>query len=88
MDRNAKRFAAAVLMPGAQIVSQAGGTYPQRVRSVGFGNVNAFKKQLAFLLVKRFEVSQQSMTIRLSEWPMRVFKGVEEAMRVQLDYLE
>jgi hypothetical protein len=88
MDRNAKRFAAAVLMPGAQLIAEAQGTYPQLVRAVGFANVQAIKKQLAFLLAKRFEVSQQSMTIRLTEWPMRVYERVEAAVRDQLDFLE
>jgi Zn-dependent peptidase ImmA (M78 family) len=88
MDRNAKRFAAAILMPAAQVSIIARQIYPQLIHAVGFGNVPAVKKWLAFRLAQRFEVSEQTMDYRLREWPMRVYNRVEEAMRDALDYLD
>jgi len=87
MDRNAKRFAAAVLMPGEQIAREAGQVYSKLVRAAGFGDVAAVKKYLAAQLAKQFEVSPQAMTIRLREWPMKIEDRVDQAMRAQFDYL-
>lgn len=47
MDRNAKRFAAAVLMPAKQIDQAADGCYAKLVKVAGFGDVQAVKKHLA-----------------------------------------
>jgi Zn-dependent peptidase ImmA (M78 family) len=87
MDRNAKRFAAAVLMPGEQVSREAEQVYSKLVRAAGFGDVAAVKKYLASQLAKQFEVSPQAMTIRLREWPMKIEDRVDQAMRAQLDYL-
>jgi Zn-dependent peptidase ImmA (M78 family) len=87
MERNAKRLAAAMLMPADAVLLFARETYPQLVRVAGFGNAEPVKKYLASQLAKRFEVSVQAMTIRLREWPMRVFERVEAAMRDKLDFL-
>ena len=88
MDRNSKRFAAALLMPGAVVTEHAGRIYTRLVRVAGFGDLDAVKRHLASQLAKQFEVSAESMTYRLGEWPMKVFERVEEAMRDRLDYLE
>lgn len=87
MDRNAKRLAAAVLMPAKQIEQAAGQWYSKLVAVAGFEDVAAVKKHLAAQLAKQFEVSAQAMNIRLTEWPMRVFGRVEQAMKDRLDYL-
>ncbi len=87
MDRNAKRFAAAVLMPGDKVVEEAAALYPKLVRVAGFGHPQAIINQLAAQLAKRFEVSPQTMGYRLKEYPMKLVQRVEEAMKDGLDYL-
>ncbi|HUT60588.1 MAG TPA: ImmA/IrrE family metallo-endopeptidase [Phycisphaerae bacterium] len=88
MERNAKRFAAAILMPADAVLSEAARLYRLFVRAAGFGDPGAIKRQLARQLAKRFQVSSQSMEYRLTEWPMRVFERVDQAMKDQLDFLE
>jgi hypothetical protein len=87
MDRNAKRFAAAILMPGEQVTREAGQVYSKLVRAASFGDAAAINKYLAAQLAKQFEVSPQAMTFRLREWPMKIEDRVDQAMRAQLDYL-
>ena len=87
MERNAKRFAAAILMPGDLLASHTERLYPQLVAVAGFGNAPAVLRQLAVTLAKRFEVSTQAMQYRLEEWPMRLKQRVEDAMRNRLDFL-
>lgn len=87
MERNAKRFAAAILMPGDAVTRHAERLYPQLVRVAGYGNTSAILGQLAVTLAKAFEVSTQTMEYRLNEWPMRLKARVEEAVRNRLDFL-
>lgn len=86
-DRNAKRFAAAVLMPPSLVIKLAGETYPKIIQYAGYSNSEAVLKCLASELAKRFEVSTLSMSIRLKEWPMRIRERVENAIRDKLPYL-
>jgi Zn-dependent peptidase ImmA (M78 family) len=86
MDRNAKRFAAAILMPGEQLTNAAGTLYPKLVRVAGYGDAAAVKKHLGSLLAKQFEVSAQAMNIRLKEWPMHIADRVDQAIKDQVDY--
>jgi hypothetical protein len=87
MERNAKRFAAAILMPGGALTLQAERLYPRLVKVAGYGNAPAILGQLAVTLAKRFEVSTQTMEYRLDEWPMRIKNRVEEAVRDRVDFL-
>lgn len=87
-DRNAKRFAAAVLMPGAQLLKHAQELYPRFVDVAVFGNANAVLSQLVAKLSQRFEVSPQSMRCRLGEWPMKIAEKVARSMQDQLRYLQ
>jgi hypothetical protein len=87
MERNAKRFAAAILMPGDAVTAHAARWYPQFVKAAGFGNAPAILRQLAVTLAKEFEVSTQTMEYRLDEWPMRIKKRVEESVRDHVDFL-
>ncbi len=86
MERNAKRFGAAILMPGDAVTREARLVFPKLVRVAGFGNIAAVQNHLVSLLAKTFEVSAQAMKIRLTEWPMRVFDNIREAMESGLDY--
>lgn len=87
-ERNAKRFAAAILMPGKNVGFEAAELYSKLITVAGFNDTNAVKSTMASVLAKKFEVSSQSMKYRLTEWPMRVYDRVENAMRDRLDYLE
>lgn len=87
MDRNAKRFAAAVLMPPAEVLRDAAELYPQLVTAAGFGNVEAVEAYLVDRLARRYRVSTQAMRIRLGEWPIRVLDRVAAAMRERLAFL-
>lgn len=87
MDRNAKRYAAAVLMPRQQVVAYAEELYPRLVAVAGFGHVQAVQNQLVARLATRFEVSRQTMEIRLREWPVQVTGRVQAAMQDCLRFL-
>ncbi|MEW6250965.1 MAG: ImmA/IrrE family metallo-endopeptidase [Planctomycetota bacterium] len=87
IERHAKRFAAALLMPGAAVVSLAEEIYPQLVKVVGYRDGTAIQKQLTTLMAKRFEVSTQTMGYRLSEWPVRLVDRIASAVRSELPYL-
>ncbi|MFH0981669.1 MAG: ImmA/IrrE family metallo-endopeptidase [Planctomycetota bacterium] len=87
LERNAKRLAAAILMPADKVIKAAEELYPRLVKVAGFDNPEAVKKQLAINLAKNFEVSTQAMTYRLNEWPVRVYDRADEAMKNELDYL-
>ena len=87
VERNAKRFAAAILMPGGAVVRVAEEEYPRLLRAVGFTNVEAIEKYLVLQLAKRFDVSQQTMRYRLDEWPVRVLERMHKSFQDRLDYL-
>jgi hypothetical protein len=87
MERNAKRFAAALLMPPDDITKRAEQLYPQLVQAVGFDNPAAIVGQLAITLARNFGVSKRTMEIRLGEWPVRVRDRVQEAIRGRVDFL-
>lgn len=87
IERNAKRFAAAILMPGSAVVQRAQATYPRLVKVAGFGDIGAIQKYLASQLAKDFEVSAETMRYRLTEWPMRVFERLAQALEDRLTYL-
>lgn len=87
MDRNARRFAAAILMPHKWIEKVAKDIYPKLVEAVGFGDAEAIKDYLAQQMAKIFEVSEQSMKYRLTEWPMNIYDRVEHAILNQEESL-
>ncbi len=87
MERNAKRLAAAVLMPAKFIVDESNLLYPRLVHTAGYDNPEAIRRTLAAALAKKFSVSTQAMTIRLKEWPMKVYERVDEALQERMDYL-
>lgn len=87
IEGNARRFAAAVLMPGSILQVEANAIYAELVKAVGFGNLDAIQKWLTTRLASRFEVSFQTMRIRLNEWPMKIMAKVEASMDARLEYL-
>lgn len=87
MERNVKRFGAAILMPAGHVIKQAASVYPRLVSVAGYDNVPAIMKYMAYQLSKTFEVSQETMRYRLTEWPIKINEKVKSAMRDGLDYL-
>lgn len=87
LERNAKRFGAAVLMPGQAVLESAATLYPKLVAVAGFNNVDAILNQLAARLAGQFVVSPQTMGYRLNEWPIKVTEKVREAMREKLTFI-
>jgi hypothetical protein len=87
MERNAKRLAAALLMPGSTVTQEAESLFPRLVHVCGFADAEAVKRTMAAHLAKLFEVSTQAMTIRLGEWPVRVMERVGQAIQDERDYL-
>jgi hypothetical protein len=87
MDRNAKRFAAACLMPGEHVIRYAEELYPMLVAVAGFSNIEAVQNQIISKLSRRFEVSTQSMNYRFTEFPLRLDRRIRQAMNDRLDYL-
>jgi hypothetical protein len=86
-QRNTERLAAALLMPGEQLVAEAGEVYQRLVRVAGTDNAEAIHKYLRHQLAERFQVSDVAMGYRLSEPPMRVYERVEESLRQGLPRL-
>jgi len=87
IDRNARRLAAALLMPANHLVRDAGELYTKIVRAVGFRDPKAIISRLVIRLSQRYYVSVQAMRYRLAEWPVNVIKRVEEAIVDELDFL-
>jgi Zn-dependent peptidase ImmA (M78 family) len=87
-DRNAKRLAAALLMPAKNVLDDSRILYEQMVSLVGYNNPEAIKKQIAHKLSERYEVSVASMRFRLNEWPINVIDKIDNAMRDSLDFLD
>jgi Zn-dependent peptidase ImmA (M78 family) len=87
-ERNAKWLAAAILIPREHILSDTRALYKKMVCVAGFGNPKAIKKKLAGVMADRYEVSVSTMTYRISNWPIDVWKKVDTAMKDHLEFLE
>jgi Zn-dependent peptidase ImmA (M78 family) len=74
-ERNAKRFAAALLMPVDKLGAEAGTVYRQLVQRVGTDHPEPVLKWLCSLLAQKFRVNEAAMGIRLKEL------GVNEKVR-------
>jgi hypothetical protein len=81
MERDAKRFSAAVRMPFRTLVVSAESIYPEIVQEHGFGQIWKIEKLLRNALAERFVVPQEDMQRRLLEWPCLVLERA--AMSVQ-----
>jgi hypothetical protein len=86
-DRNAKRLAAALLIPASQVLSDSRLLYSKMVSVAGYGDPEAIKKMIKNKLADRYVVSTLSMGYRLSEWPVEVMSKIDEAVQHQLAFL-
>jgi hypothetical protein len=78
VERNAKRFAAALLMPSDKLWEEARTVYRQLVQRVGTDHSEPILKWLCSLLSQKFRVTETAMAIRLKE--LRVNDAVEAAL--------
>lgn len=87
-ERNAKRLAAALLMPPELLRRESNRIYGELVRTAGYRNVEIIKKYLCSHAAQLFEVSVQAMSYRLREWPMRINEKVDQAIRSRIETLD
>jgi hypothetical protein len=88
IDRNAKRLAAALLMPTVTVSAHARRLYPELVRTAGFLDPAAIQSHLEERLARLHGVSAAAMRHRLKEWPLRITPKLERALRQRLSVLE
>lgn len=88
IDRNAKRLAAALLMPTITVSREARALYPQLVKLVGFGDPAAVQAHLEQRVGRLHAVSASAMRNRLKEWPLRLTQKIERSMHERFTILE
>ena len=90
-ERNAKRLAAAIIMPAGEVLKNASNLYSHIIAVLPanskFSNVDLILNKITNLLAKKFIVSPQAMSYRLKEWPINVAQKVAEAVKERLDFL-
>lgn len=87
VERNTRRLAGDLLMPGGPLAEEAKKVYRQLVQLVGTDNGPAVQKYLCSRLAKQFKVSEAALGHRLSEEPLRISDQVAEALRRGLSNL-
>ena len=85
LDRNAKRFAAGLLMPAECLRRDAGEIFTP-LRAAGLDR-STLTRKLTMRLAQRYVVSPAAMQHRLSEWPARIEAAVREAFARDLPAL-
>lgn len=88
IDRNAKRLAAALLMPTITVSAHARTLYTQLVKAAGLGAPAAILAHLEERLARLHAVSASAMRHRLKEWPLQITQKVEQAMKKRLTVLQ
>ncbi len=98
IERNAKRFAAAILMPASTLSMEAGRSYAHivgrpeirpRLREADAASrwSDPVTKWMCKELALRFEVSETAMKHRLGEWPARINDRVTQSLDAGSDSL-
>ena len=80
-ERNAKRFAAALLMPMESVERQAAGVYAALCEDPAEGEGRRLIERLVAILVKIFRVSPEAMRHRLTEYPARLTERIQRALQ-------
>jgi len=89
-DRNAKRLAAALLMPASYIKEDSQKLYKvtcQTLKRINYKYNQTVKNIITRQLAEKYAVSQSSMSYRLNEWPIRIFDMIDKAMKNKVDFL-
>jgi Zn-dependent peptidase ImmA (M78 family) len=80
IERNAKWFSSALLMPYSDIKAAAARNYEAMVRAVGFDDPKAILSTLTAKLAEEFCVSREAMKYRLTHFPCRVYDAALAAL--------
>ncbi|NHZ87217.1 MAG: ImmA/IrrE family metallo-endopeptidase [Planctomycetia bacterium] len=87
MDRNAKRFAAALLMPYKLVVKDTEILFNQ----ISIRNDNIVKevvlREIIETLRKKYDVSRKTMIIRVNEWPLQLIDRIDFSIQQDSDEL-
>ncbi|MBI3087080.1 MAG: ImmA/IrrE family metallo-endopeptidase [candidate division NC10 bacterium] len=87
MDRNAKWFASALLMPRDPLLRDAKKIYADLVKQPGFGRPELIRRALVIRLGQRYVVNVSPMEYRLRNWPLAVLKLVDHALEAKMNSL-
>ena len=87
MDRNAKWFASALLMPRDPLLRDVRQIYPGLVKEHGFDRPQLFKRSLIIRLSQRYVVNVSPMQYRLERWPLKVLEMVERGLQERVNSL-
>ena len=87
LDRNARWFASALLMPPIQLGRDARTIYTELVRSRGFADPEGVKRDLLRRLSRRYQVSPAAMRYRLMHWPVKIVDALAKALHERSDTL-
>jgi hypothetical protein len=92
VERNAKRFAAAILIPHEALTIEAREGFAEIVEQLhqrGMDRITQgpVEKWLCTRLAKRFEVSESAMRFRMKEWPAKVSEKIASAIEDGRTYL-
>ena len=74
IERDARRYSAALRMPKMLVDEQASSVYREIVDEHGFGNTPSLQKLLRNRLAEVFCVSYEEMHSRLLEWPLEIYE--------------
>lgn len=88
LDRNARWFASAVLMPPNQLAQDARTIYKELARNRGFTDPDRLKRDLVNRLSRRYQVSPTAMRHRLKNYPLKIVDALARALRERRDFLE
>lgn len=84
MDRNAKWFASALLMPRDPLLRDAKQFYASLVKQQGFARPELIRRALVIRLSQRYVVNVSPMEYRLRHWPLDVLKLVDHALETKV----
>jgi len=87
LDRNAKWFASALLMPRNPLLQDAKQIYAGLVKQHAFGRPELIRRALVIRLSQRYMVNVSPMEYRLRNWPLEVLKMVDHALESRMNSL-
>ncbi len=87
IERDARRFSAAIRMPYKNLVCAAEQLYPEIVDEHGYDHVWTVQKLLRNALAEKFCVPQVDMHSRLMQWPCHVYDRVSATVLCKLGKL-
>lgn len=87
MDRNAKRFAAAILMPNKHVINDSEILYKNLMSKGVIDKPEEMLREMITTLRKKYDVSKETMFYRLNEWPLQIIERVNFSIKNESDEL-